>query len=87
MILWLSFAGRDALGDRRTTFLPVAAAVGAVWFVPHIAILCIVLGHKGTMDFGPLRRREVRSKQATLLLIFAVEAVLLPLALASGWGR
>ena len=29
MILWLGFAGRDALGDRRTTFLPVAVAVGA----------------------------------------------------------
>ena len=87
MILWLSFAGPDALGDRRTTLTLVAVVVGAVWFVPHIAILRMALSHDGAIDFGPLGKHEGRAKQATLLLIFAVEAVLLPLALALGWGR
>ena len=87
MILWLSFVGPDALGDRRTTLSLVAVVVGAVWFVPHIAILRIALGHDGAIDFGPLGKHEGRAKQATLLLIFTVEAVLLPLALMLGWGR
>ena len=87
MILWLSFVGPHSLGDRRNTLSLVAVVVGTLWFVPHIAILRIALGHDGAIDFGPLGQHEGRAKQAMLLLIFTVEAVLLPFALVMGWGR
>ena len=65
----------------------IATVVGIVWLVPHVAVMRIAWNYDGEIDFGPLGKHGGGAKQATLLLIFTVETILLPLAVALGWGR